>query len=86
MEWTDDEQQHGKMVKLYKFPKDMRLRPFWVVVSGFAYDRTEYIVTKAIALSSVDDVQNESAIQLSKRWSLNGCKITRRDAARKGLK
>lgn len=47
VQWTADEERHGKMVKLHKFPKDMRLKLFRFVVSS---DRTEYIVTNDVAL------------------------------------
>jgi hypothetical protein len=63
VQWTADEEQHGKMVKLHKFPKDMRLKLFRVVVSS---DRTDYIVTNDVALSSTTDVQDENAI----RWHI----------------
>ena len=63
VQWTENEEQHGKMVKLHKFPKDMRLKLFRVVVSS---DRTDYIVTNDIALSSTRDVQDENAI----RWHI----------------
>lgn len=61
VEWTDEEQKHGKMVKLHKFPGHLRLKLFRVEVSS---SLTEYIVTNDIALSSTQDVQQENVI----RW------------------
>lgn len=63
VQWTSDETQCGKMVKLHKFPKDMRLKLFRVAVST---DCTEYIVTNDTALSKVKDVQDENAL----RWRI----------------
>lgn len=61
VQWTESQQRQGKMVKLHKFPMDMRLKLFRVEVSS---DRTDYIVTNDVALSSTSDVQDENAI----RW------------------
>lgn len=63
VQWTDQESAHGKTVKLHKFPKDMRLKLFRVVVAS---DRTEYIVTNDMALSATQDVQDENAV----RWRI----------------
>jgi hypothetical protein len=51
------------MVKLHTFPKDMRLKLFWVMVSS---DRTEYIVTNNVALSSTRDIEDKNTI----RWHI----------------
>jgi hypothetical protein len=65
VQWTDQECAEGKTVKLYTFPKDMRLKLFRVVVSS---ERTEYIVTNDMALSCTQDVQDENAVLPSFRW------------------
>lgn len=62
--WSAEERTRGKVPKRRKFPKDMRLKLFRVVVSGFAYDRTEYIITNNMTHSPTYAAQNGSTI----RW------------------
>jgi hypothetical protein len=63
IQWTEQELATGNMVKLHKFPKDMRLKLFRVAVSS---DRTDYIVTNDMTLLSTRDVQQENAM----RWHI----------------
>lgn len=61
--WTNEEDLHGKIVKVKKFAQDTRLKLFRVVVST---DRTDYLVTNDLTQSEVNEAQKVS----SQRWKI----------------
>lgn len=64
LDWMDDELVHGKRVKLYKFPKNHKVRLFRVMVNK---RRTEFVIsndTKADV--TTDDARSECAV----RWKI----------------
>lgn len=63
LNWSTDEQQHGKSVHLKTFPKGHRLKLFRLVLST---QRTEYVVTNDLSQDSVNEVQTVCAI----RWKI----------------
>jgi hypothetical protein len=55
LEWTETEQQHGKILKIKGFPAEHKVKVFRVVLST---KRTDYIVTNEIAQDNVEVVQD----------------------------
>lgn len=63
LEWDQTTLVQGKVVKVHKFPKDMKVKLFCVQVST---NRTDYVVTNDLTQNSADGVRNASAI----RWKI----------------
>lgn len=63
LSWTQAELNHGKVVKVKKFPGSFKLKLFRVTVNS---DRTEYVVTNNLAQDSLIETQKESAT----RWTI----------------
>lgn len=63
VQWSDEEGQHGKVIKLYGFPGDEKLKLFRVVVTP---SRTEWIVTNDLTQDSTDDTHEMCAV----RWKI----------------
>lgn len=61
LEWTDEELERGKLVKVRNFPADKKVKLFRVTVST---NRTDYIVTNDVSQNSVQDTQEACA----ERW------------------
>ena len=61
--WTEEEQQHGKMIKIKGFPANHKVKVFRVVLST---KRTDYIVTNEIAQDNVEVVRDVSNF----RWKV----------------
>jgi hypothetical protein len=55
LEWTQAEQQHGKIIKIKGFPGDYKVKLFRVVLST---QRTDYIVTNEMSQDKVETVQD----------------------------
>jgi SRSO17 transposase len=71
--WTDTELQTGKLVKLYKFKMNTKLKLFRVTVvselspnGSIGSDRTDYLVTNELTQSDTHAAQEVSA----KRWKI----------------
>lgn len=63
LDWSATELAEGKLVKLYKFPLDVKVKLFRVVVST---DRTDWLITNDLTQSSALAAQQESAY----RWKI----------------
>ncbi len=63
LEWTENEVQQGKIVKVKKFARTTRLKMFRVTVST---NRTDYIVTNDVTQSDTDEAQKVSG----QRWKI----------------
>lgn len=63
LEWTAEEIEHGKTVKVKKFAADTRLKLFRVTVSA---NRTDYICTNDLTQSDIDAAQQVSR----QRWKI----------------
>ena len=63
LNWSESEKISGKTIKIKGFPKDKKVKLFWVTISA---NRTEYIVTNDFNQSSTDDVEFESQT----RWKI----------------
>lgn len=61
LHWSQAEVEQGKLVKLHKFPLDVKVRLFRVEVSTH---RTDYIVTNDVAQNAVQAVKGECGL----RW------------------
>jgi hypothetical protein len=55
LEWTQAEQQHGKVIKIKGFPGNHKVKVFRVVLST---QRTDYVVTNDMAQDNVKVVQD----------------------------
>ena len=55
LEWTEEQQQHGKVTKIRGFPGDYKVKLFRVVLST---QRTDYVVTNEMAQDNVEVVQD----------------------------
>ena len=53
--WSERETAQGKLVKLKGFPKDTKVKLFWVVLSP---QRTDYVVTNDLAHDSTSAVKD----------------------------
>ncbi len=63
LDWSKQERQQGKAIKIKSFPKDKKVKLFRVIVST---DKTEFIATNDTTQESTDDVQKVCAI----RWKI----------------
>ncbi|MBM4425209.1 MAG: transposase, partial [Chloroflexi bacterium] len=54
LDWTDAEQQHGKLIKIKGFPGNHKVKLFRVVLST---KRTDYVVTNDMAQDTTQAVQ-----------------------------
>ena len=63
LEWSDKELLQGKLIKINKFPKDKKVKLFWVTVSP---SRTEYVVTNDLTQDDTPEVQAICSI----RWNI----------------
>jgi hypothetical protein len=63
LEWSKDELQHGKLVKVRGFAMDTKHKLFRVTIST---DRTDYVITNDVTQDSADDVRKAHAI----RWKI----------------
>lgn len=63
LSWSESETISGKTIKVKDFPRDKKVKLFWVTISA---NRTEYIVTNDLSQSSTDDVEFE----LQTRWKI----------------
>jgi len=61
LEWSEDEWNRGKLIKINGFPRDFKVRLFRVAVSP---DRTDWLVTNDLSCPSVRDAREVSAV----RW------------------
>jgi hypothetical protein len=61
--WTAHEIDHGKRIKIKKFPKDCKVKLFRVVVSS---NRTDWVVTNDLAQDSTQATQEACAL----RWKI----------------
>lgn len=55
LEWTKEEQQHGKLIKIRGFPAEHKVKIFRVVLST---QRTDYVVTNEMAQDNVEVVHD----------------------------
>ena len=55
LEWTEEQQQHGKVIKIRGFPGEHKVKLFRVVLST---QRTDYVVTNEMAQDNVAVVQD----------------------------
>ena len=63
LEWSEQELQSGKLIKVRGFPRDYKVKLFRVVVSS---RRTEWIVTNDLTCDSTQDAQQACAF----RWKI----------------
>ena len=63
LDWSADELEHGKRIKIKGFPKEHKGQLFRVVVSTH---RTDYLVTKALAQASTEATQEACGF----RWKI----------------
>jgi len=63
LDWTRTEQKKGKLVKLNKFPLDVKVRLFRVEVST---DRTEWLITNNLSQDSTQSAHEQSSL----RWKI----------------
>jgi hypothetical protein len=61
--WDQNELASGKLIKVHKFPRDMKVKLFCVPVST---NRTDYVITNDLAQNSMDGVRKACAI----RWKI----------------
>ena len=63
LDWSEGELKQGKRIKIKGFPKDYKVKLFWVVVSS---NRTEWIVTNDLSQDSAQDTREVRAV----RWRI----------------
>jgi hypothetical protein len=63
LEWSESEQEKGKIIKIKAFPKNKKVKLFRVIVST---DKTEFIVTNDFNQDSTDVVQEVCDV----RWKI----------------
>lgn len=63
LNWTPDELQHGKLIKVRGFPKNKKVQLFRVTVS---INRTEFVATNDLSQTSTDAVQDGCDV----RWKI----------------
>lgn len=61
--WSERELERGKLIKIKGFPKEHKVKLFWVVVHP---RRTEWIVTNDLSRDSVHEVQKARGV----RWKI----------------
>ena len=60
LEWSEQERQNGKLIKIRGFPKDYKVKLFRVVVSS---RRTDWVVTNDLACDSTKSAQQACAFR-----------------------
>jgi hypothetical protein len=63
LSWDQTDLATGKIIKVHKFPRDMKVKLFCVPVST---NRTDYVITNDMTQSSMDGVRKACAI----RWKI----------------
>ncbi len=63
LEWTEQELKEGKIIKIKKTSKNMKVKLFRVTISN---NRTEYIITNDMSQVSADEALKQSAV----RWKI----------------
>ena len=63
LEWSGDENLHGKQIKIHGFPGDKKVKLFRVVAKN---GRTEGVVTNDLSQDSTDDARKKCAV----RWKI----------------
>lgn len=63
LDWTTQEVEQGKLIKIRGFPKDKKVKLFRVNVST---NRTEFVATNDLSQASTDAVQEECGL----RWKI----------------
>lgn len=63
LKWSEEEKQHGKMVKIKGFPKEHKVKLFRVALST---QRTDYVVTNDMAQDDTQAVQKVCSL----RWKI----------------
>ena len=63
LEWSNEELEDGKIVKIKGFPANKKVKLFRVIVST---DRTDYVATNDLSQSSIDVTQKVCKI----RWKI----------------
>jgi len=63
LKWTPEEIEHGKLIKIKKFPSNYKHKLFRVVLSS---EKTEWVVTNDLTQDSTSRAQEESAM----RWKI----------------
>lgn len=63
LNWSTEELQHGKLIKIRGFPADKKVKLFRVTVST---NRTEFVVTNDLSQDSTDAVQQGCRV----RWKI----------------
>ncbi|MDE5102862.1 MAG: hypothetical protein O4807_07685 [Trichodesmium sp. St19_bin2] len=63
LSWNELEKISGKIIKIKGFPRNKKVKLFWVTISA---NRTEYIVTNDFSKFSTDDIEFESQT----RWKI----------------
>jgi len=63
LKWSEQEKQHGKIVKIKGFPKDHKVKLFRVVLST---QRTDYVVTNDLTQNDIQAVQDVCGL----RWKI----------------
>ncbi len=63
LDWSDTELVEGKLIKIHKFPLDVKVKLFRVVVTT---DRTDWLITNDLSQYSTVAAQQES----SNRWKI----------------
>lgn len=63
LEWSVSELVAGKLIKVHKFPIDVKVKLFRVVVTT---DRTDWLITNDLSQNFTDAAQQESSI----RWKI----------------
>lgn len=63
LDWSQSEQEQGKLIKINKFPRDKKVKLFRVTVSS---SRTEYVATNDLTQSSTDEVKSQCRL----RWKI----------------
>lgn len=63
LDWSEEELKRGKLIKIKGFPKNHKVKLFWVVVHS---RRTEWVVTNDLSQSSTHDAREACAV----RWKI----------------
>jgi len=63
LNWNADELEYGKIIKIKEFPKNHKVKLFWVEVSE---NRTDWVVTNDLSQNSTQAVQEVCAL----RWKI----------------
>lgn len=63
LNWSEIDQEQGKIIKINKFPRDKKVKLFRVTVSS---NRTEYIATNDLNQSSIEEVTSYCKL----RWKI----------------